>query len=84
VVSLKFKRDNNEEDDELPPNLPTELRYSTFEMCHLVGWFRWAIENSQFSMLHNFAKFSFVKSTNFLSSIQYFLYHFLKAYFGFH
>jgi len=56
-------RDNNEEADEVPPNLPTELRYSTFEMCHLVWWFRWAIENSQFSMLHNFAKFSFVKST---------------------
>ncbi len=76
MVSLKFKRDNNEEDDELPPNFPTELRYSTFEMCHLVGWFTWAIENSQFSMLHNFAKFSFVKSTSFLSSVQYFSYHF--------
>ncbi len=56
MVSLKFKRDSNEEDDELPPNLPTELRYSTFEMCHLVGWFRSAIENSQFSMLPNFCQ----------------------------
>jgi hypothetical protein len=63
-VSPKFKRDNNEEDDELPPNLPTELRYSTFWDVPF-GWMVY-VGYWKFKIFHA-AQFS----TSFLSSIPF-------------